>query len=98
MKVIEKYLPKDARGDQALAAALVHDLGHGPFSHAFEKIGERFNLKMANHEAVSDRLIRDSEISKELREMGSGFANDVADMVSGNGVPTIYSAVVSSQF
>jgi HD superfamily phosphohydrolase len=30
--------------------------------------------------------------------MGSGFANDVADMVSGSGVRTIYSAVVSSQF
>ncbi|MEZ5787126.1 MAG: hypothetical protein R3D62_11830 [Xanthobacteraceae bacterium] len=30
--------------------------------------------------------------------MGSGFANDVADMVSGCGTPTIYSAVVSSQF
>ena len=30
--------------------------------------------------------------------MGSGFANDVADMVSGSGTPTIYSAVVSSQF
>jgi uncharacterized protein len=64
MRVIEKYLPAKAGVDQALAAALVHDLGHKPFSHAFEKIGERFELKMANHEAVSDMLIRSGEVSE----------------------------------
>jgi HD superfamily phosphohydrolase len=99
MTVIDKYVPaKDQKALQALAAALLHDVGHGPFSHAFENLGERFDLKMAHHETVSDALIRDSEITPLLREMGSGFANDVADMVSGSGVRTIYSAVVSSQF
>jgi HD superfamily phosphohydrolase len=99
MTVIDKYVSKDQKALQALAAALLHDVGHGPFSHAFEAIGERFDLKMAHHETVSDALIRDSGITPLLCEaMGSGFANDVADMVTGSGARTIYSAVVSSQF
>jgi HD superfamily phosphohydrolase len=53
---------------------------------------------MADHEAVSDILIREGEVYNELCDMGSGFANDVADMVSRRGTSTIYSAVVSSQF
>lgn len=99
IKVIRKYRPYNSKEQFALAGALVHDVGHGPFSHAFEKVGKRLNLNMvAQHATVSDWLIRKSEIGDLLREMGQGFADDVADMVSSRGAPTIYSAVVSSQF
>jgi hypothetical protein len=51
----------------ALAAALVHDVGHGMFSHAFEEIGRKLELQMAEHEHVSDVLIRSGEICEAFK-------------------------------
>ncbi len=90
---------RDHQLQVALAASLVHDIGHGMLSHAFEDIGKTLNLTMAHHEHVSELLIRDSEVSAILcRELGSGFANDVADVIKGGRPGSLYDAVVSSQF
>ena len=104
MEIIERhirvsgYQHKDHQAHVALAASLVHDLGHGMFSHAFEEVGKELNLKMAQHEHVSDALIRDGEVSEVFKEMGSGFANDVADVIRRGRPGNLYDAVVSSQF
>jgi len=90
---------KEHQAQVALAAALVHDVGHGMFSHAFEKVGKTLNLPLAHHEIVSERLIRESEIAKEFeREFGVGFADQVANVISAGKPGNLYDAVVSSQF
>jgi len=103
MQVIERHVRsgggvyRGSRARQALAAALVHDVGHGMFSHGFENVGRELDLPMARHETVSERLIRDSEIADALNGLGRGFADDVATLIR-EPPTTFYAAVVSSQF
>jgi uncharacterized protein len=105
MLVIEKHIHDGHRvfGDHqatvALAAALLHDVGHGMFSHAFEAIGKEFGLTMAEHEHLSAVIIRDTEIADALNKpLGKGFADEVAALVGQKGPGNLYDAVVSSQF
>lgn len=105
MDVIRKYVSthqqqyRDPQANHALTAALLHDVGHGMFSHAFEAIGKEFGWPMAKHEEVSQRLIREGEIADLLdKEFGKGYAGNVADIIA-QGIPdNLYGSVVSSQF
>ena len=105
MQIIHRHVSASGRhyGEQqvkmALAAALLHDVGHGMFSHAFEPLAKRLKLPFAEHEQASAALIRDSEITGVLNlELGSGFAHDVAKLIENKEPGNLYDAVVSSQF
>lgn len=98
---VEEFKPD--RANVAMAAALVHDIGHGPFSHAFEDALKGLDKgkakKQKRHELwTSEIIVGDTELGSILAEGGDQFRADVAELLANETPTDIYSAIVSSQF
>lgn len=82
----------DARAQQIVrAAALLHDVGHYPFSHALEEIG------VTHHEQVAHPLITAGPVGTILRQtLGESAPDDVFALITGRSTHALQGLISGS--
>ena len=100
VNVLERNLGSEFNRERARStqlAALLHDIGHGPYSHAFEGITSSLGHHKKHEDWTREIVLGSTGIGTVLREIDELLANDVVAILD-HAPADVYSGIVSGQF
>ncbi len=96
-RVLDKLQAKYSISENEIVAvrvaALLHDIGHGAYSHVIEKILDFHHENFTIEAVLSD----ETEVGRVLREFSPTLQEDVANIIRGQFKPAALGQLVSSQ-
>lgn len=88
---LKDYLSEEEK-IEVMLAGLLHDIGHGPFSHFFERV------MSVSHEDMTHRiLVEDSEIHRILESYQNNLSLSVASILDHSHPRKVLTSLISSQ-